>query len=365
MKLTDNQGFSLITAFLFGNVLSGIGGNGTGVKTGYLSVWISFGILVVFSLIFQSAIQNGRDPDIFAMTRRVFGKTGYRIFLILLIIYSFSSAFLSISNYMDFIDFSVTDGFPVTIGLGSILLLTVYFCQKEEKTMGRYAEITLPVVLGSVIVLLLLGIRECSGFTLPIPVSAPDFLLQGWQIFCSPFSEIIFLWILFGSFQNQQNIGKISRKAGFVTALFFSLVYLFNVNILGEKLLQLSRFPTFFSASLVEVGSVMEHAESFITLSYSFCDILYSSLCLLIGVKGIVKLPENRCKNSVKVKKITAFSAVIFMFFLYILLAAKVDLSEYYPLISLGFLPFTVGLPLLLLIFSKRSNQQNHQNKSS
>ncbi len=353
MKLTDRQGFSLMTAFLFGNVLSGIGGNGTGVKTGYLSVWLSFGLFVIFSMMFQSVVQNGRDPDIFSMARRLFGNIGYRIFLILLVIYSFSSAFLSISNYINFIDDSVTTQFPAVIGLAAVLLLTAYFCLKEEKTMGRYAEIIIPIVLVSVILLLVIGIHECTDITLPAPVSAPDFLLQGWKIFCSPFSEIIFLWMLFGSFQNGENIGKISIKAGFVTTLFFSLVYLFNVNILGEKLLQVSKFPTYFSASLVEVGSVMEHAESFITLSYSFCDVLYGAVCLLIGVKGSVKLVENHCKNPEKIKKITAFSAVIFMLFLYILMIPKINLSEYYPIISVLFLPFSVGLPLLLFILSK------------
>lgn len=366
MKLTDRQGFSLISAFLLGNVLSGIGGMGTGVKTGYLSVWFGFCIFMLFARIFQVVICRYPDADFFEIAGRLFGKIGYRIFLFMLLCYSFAATFFSIYNYMDFVVSSVTTGFPAIVGFIMVILISIYFGFKQIKTMGRYAEIALPIVLATVLFLLILGIRECSDFTLPLPVSASQFLQQGWQIFCSPFSEIIFLWIVFDSFENREKIREISVKAGFLTTLCFSLVYLLNVNILGEKLMGLSKFPTFFAASLIEVGSVMEHAESLITLSYSFCDILYGAVCFFIGMKSVVKLLENHSKLLKKAKKITAFSAVIFMFFLYILITSKINLSEYYSYISLGFLPLTTGIPLLMFLLSKQQNKSgNNQKRSS
>lgn len=353
MKLTDRQGFSLMSAFLFGNVLSGIGGNGSETKTGYLSVWISLGIFAIFSKMFQKVINEHPGMDFFTVTCRLFGKIGNRIFLVVLVIYSFFASFFSISNYMDFMKYSVTTEFPAKIALFLVLLLTLYLCLKGDKTMGRYAEIILPTVIISVILLLLLGIKEIKEITLPIPKSPSQLLKQGWQIFCSPFSEIMFIWILFDKLQNPENIGKISLKAGVVTTVLFTLIYLFNVNILGENLLKNTRFPTYFSASVTEVGILVENAESLITLSYSFCDILYGSLCLLVGVKGVCKLLENTKFSAKKTKKITTISAVIFMFILYVFGVIQTDLSPYYPIISVLFLPFTIGLPVLVFLLTK------------
>ena len=363
MKLTDRQAFSLMTAFLFGNVLSGIGGNGVGPKTGYLSVWLSFGIFVLLVTIFQQLAINHNDNELFTEVHRFLGKTGVRIFLIFVALYSFAAGFLSISNYMNFIEFSTTTNFPATAGLFFVLLLILYLCLKGLKTMGRYAEIILPIVIISVVLLLILGIREIPNMTFPLPASPAQFLNQGWQIFCSPFSEITFLWILFDNLQNPRNIGKISIKAGIITTILFCLVYLFNVNLLGENLLQRTRFPTYFSAALVEVGVLVENAESLITLSYSFCDILYSALCLFVGIKATCKLLENLGFSTQKTKKITAFSAVIFLFLLYVSGLIPTDLSTYYPVISLLFLPFTVGVPLLFFFLGKNQKSSSFSKK--
>ena len=365
MKLTDRQGFSLISAFLLGNVLSGIGGSGFTEKTGYLSVWLSFGIFVLFARVFQSIMKENPKDDFFTITRRCFGKIGNWIFLIFLAFYSFFAAFLSIVNYMDFINFSVKNGFPFAAGIVAVLLLTVFLCLKGTKTMGRYCEITLPIVIGSVLLLLFLGIREITGFSLPLPSSVMQFFTQSWNIFCSPFAEIIFVWILFDSFQNKENIGKISIKAGCLVTVLFTLIYIFNLNVLGENLLSETRFPTYFCASLVEIGILVENGESLITLAYSFCDILYGAVCVLVGVKAVCKLCNQTKISLGKTKKITAFSAVIFMFLLYISGIFPADLSVYYPVISVIFLPMTVGIPVLLFLLSKFKSKGQNQNSNS
>ncbi len=359
MKLTEQQGFSLISAFLLGNVLSGIGGGGDSIKTGYLAVFLSLGFFVLFALIFQQFAK--RNDDFFQATRKLFGKTGNILFLVLLVLYSFLASFLSIVNYMDFIRFSVVNNFPITMGILFVLLLTVYLCFKGIKTVGRYAQIILPIVVASIILLMIMGIREIKDFTLPMPSSIAQFTKQGWQIFCSPFAEVFFLWILLDHLQNPEKIGKISIKAAILTTVLFSLVYLFNLNLLGEEIMQQTRFPTYFAASLVKVGILVEKAESLITLSYSFCDILYGGICLLVGVKGVCKLLEELKVSSQNTKKITAFSAVIFMFILYMTGIIPSDLSPYYHIISLIFIPFTVGIPVLLGILAKLKTQ----NKSS
>lgn len=361
MKLTERQGFSLMTAFLLGNVLSGIGGGGNGAKTGYIAVFFSLILLIVFSMLFQQFIKKNNGKKFFQATRDFFGKTGNTLFLILLVLYSFSASFLSIGNYMNFVRFFATTSFPVTIGIFLVMLLTVYLCLKGIKTAGRYAEIILPIVVTSVILMLIMGIREIRDFTFPMPSSIALLCDQSWRIFCSPFAEIFFLWIFSDHFQNPENIGKISIKAASFTAVLFAMIYLFNVNLLGEEMMQQVQFPTYFAASLVKVGILVEKAESLITLSYSFCDILYGGICLLVGVKGVCKLLENRKLSPQKTKKITAFAAVIFMFILYSFGIIPTDLSPYYAVISAVFVPFTVGVPIVLGLLSKLKNQ----NKSS
>ena len=353
----------LRTAFLFGNVLSSIGGNGTGPKTGYLSVWLSFGIFVLITMIFQRFIISRKEHKLSTQAHQIFGKIGKRIFFIFVSFYSFSAVFFCISNYMNFITYSTTTNFPVPIGLLFVLLLIVYLCLKGVKTMGRYAELILPIVIISVISLLIFGVKEIKTITFPLPPSPTLFLQQGWQIFCSPFSEITFIWLLFDNMKNPENIGKISIRSGLIITILFSLVYLFNVNLLGENLLQKNKFPTYFCASLVEVGILVENAESLITLSYSFCDILYGAICLLVGVNSTCKLLETVGFSAPKTKKITAFSAVIFLFLLYVSGFIPTDLSAYYPMISLLLLPFTIGVPLFLFCLGRSQKSSSFSKK--
>ncbi len=361
MKLTNQQGFCLMTAFLLGNVLSGIGGMGHEPKTGYLGIFISYGIYLVFVAMYHFILKRNGYRGFFHIIKNQFGPNGQKPVLIVIAVSAFLSAFFSISNYMNFIFVSTYQKTPVLPCLIFVLLLILYLCLSREKTMGRYSEIVLPIVFVAIITLLCFGLSHWNSANLQTDISITTIVKQGAFLFLGPFSEMVFFYLVSECLQSPKSISKIAVFSGATVTVIFSLIYLFNLSVLGEQLMADSKFPTFTAASVIPIGTVIEKAETLITFSYSFCDILYSSVCLFVCQKSLGILFSMKQKT----KKITAFSAVIFIGLLWFLLKQKITLETVYPIATILLMPLTTGLPILMLLFSIKSPKDNHQYKSS
>lgn len=357
MKLTVRQGFCLMSAFLLGNVLSGIGGLGQGEKIGYLSVFLSYGIFLLFVFFYHSIFTKNESSDFFSIIEKLFSPILQKIVFTIIAVGAFLSALFSVANYMEFIAVSTYHKTPITICLILVLALVLYLCLSREKAMGRYAEIVLPIILIAIFLLFFFGIRQWNFENLTRSFPPVTLFQQGISLFSGPFSEIIFIYFLSGSLYDNKKITKISIWAGFLVTVLFSGIYLFNLLILGENLMKISQFPTFSAASVVKVGTVIERAETLITFSYSFCDILYSAVCLLVCIKALGHL----FSLTKKAKKITAVIAVILLGFIWFILKRTVTVQALYPIVTVILLPLTAGLPLtmfcLTLIHPKRKNQ--------
>lgn len=345
MRLTNRQGYCLMTCFLLGNVLSGIGSGDTAEKTGYLAVFLSLFPLILLILIYRAILKRNEYRGFFQLIPDLFGKTAGNVLYFIIAGYSFLSAFLSIYNLVDFTEVSTYFRTPKLAVLAVILLVVLYICFSREKAMGRYTEIVLPIVLCAVLILFFFGFRHFETQNLVLVTSLKGFVKQGLGIFLAPFSEIIFVYFLFDLLRDKTNITKIATASCLTVTFLFSAIYLFNLLILGKKLMGEVHFPTFYAASVVEVGTVIEKAETLITFSYTFCDVLYSGACLYLCSKSIGLLfPKH--KNA---KKITAIFAVILILILLCIPPLSENLRSYYNPATLLMVPFTVGFPIALL----------------
>ena len=362
MKLTSRQGFCLMTCFLLGNVLSGIGSGSDLEKTGYLSVFFSFLPLILLIFIYREILRRNNNRDFFELFSLLLGRTAGKILLIVIAFYSLLSAFFSMANLIEFIEKSTFFNTPKQLVLFISLLLILYLCFSREKAMGRYAEIVLPIVLFAVSMLFIFGWKQFNPEHIVFISSKKHFVKQGFKIFLSPFSEIIFVYLLFDMLKDKTKISKIAISSCTLTVFLFSAMYLFNLLILGKKLMASVPFPTFYAASVVEVGTVIENAETLITFSYTFCDLLYSGACLFLLSKSVQTLfPQHQ-----NAKKITALSAVILIFVLLCIPKISGNLRQYYEWVAPGMIPLTLGIPMVLLLATlfKKPNTKGHSPKS-
>lgn len=364
MRLTDRQGFCLMTAFLLGNVLASIGGISQTSKTGYLSVGVSYLIFLLFTFIYRQIFTKNNQLGFFEMIKQLFCKRLQFLLLLGTAFFSFLATLLSSLNFLEFIEASTyyqTPRFPLVI---FILLLIVYLALSEEKAMGRYSEIVLPIIFFAIIILIFFGrndwdfnhLRNIREFRLP------EFFRVGFTTFLSPFSEMIFVYILFDSLHQKTHMTRISIASGSTVVVIFILLYLFNLLVLGKELLSAVQFPTFYAASVVKVGTIIEKAETLITFAYSFCDLLYSAVCLLVGIKATTALTKLFCSNvnPPKIKKITAWTAAIFLLIILSMPWNPIQMQSVFSIAALIFIPFTVGIPLLLLIKTFFFQRKNH-----
>ncbi|MBO5407969.1 MAG: GerAB/ArcD/ProY family transporter [Clostridia bacterium] len=355
MKLTNQQFFCLMTAFLLGNVLSGIGGFSQGPKTGYLAVLVSYGIFLLFVAIYHIILKRNRYQGLFTIIKRYFSLRWQKVVFAVIATSAFLSALFSICNYTDFITFSTYQKTPIVPCLFFVLLLVLYLCLSREKAMGRYSEIVLPIVLFAIVSLCFYSIRQWNIQNIKTEISALSVLKQGTGLFFGPFSEMVFLYLLTDCLESPKSITKIAVSSGAVVTIIFSLVYLLNLSVLGEALMGISRFPTFTAASVIQVGTIIEKAETLITFSYSFCDILYSAVCLFVCQKSIGNLFPMKQKT----KKITACAAVIFIAVIWFILKNTVNTETLYPAVTFALLPLTTGLPIILFFYSKKGSRHS------
>lgn len=353
MKLTFRQGFCFMTCFLLGNVLSGIGAGSGHEKTGYIAVFFSLIPLFLMIFLYREILKKNQNLCFFDMIPHLFGTFFSKLILFAIAIYSFLAAFFSISNLTNFIQTSTYFKTPKLAALAVVLLLILYLCISREKTMGRYAEIVLPVVLSAIVILLLFGAKHFQKENLVSVSSAKNFVRQGLGIFIAPFSEIIFVYLLFDMLIDRTKITKIAISSCFLTGMLFAVLYLFNLLILGENLMSSVSFPTFYAASVVKVGTVIEKAETLITFSYTFCDLLYGGACIYLFSKAMSLLWFKTKKQT---KKITAVIAVILIFLLLSIPCFSENLRSFYKEITLFMIPFTVGLPLVTFILTLLKN---------
>lgn len=363
MKLTFRQGFCFMTCFLLGNVLSGIGAGSGHEKTGYIAVFFSFIPLLLLIFLYREVLKKNENLGFFEMIPHLFGSFFSKLIFLAIALYSFLAAFFSISNLTNFMEASTYFKTPKFAALAVVLLLILYLCISREKTMGRYAEIVLPIVLLAICLLFLFGVKHFQKENLVFRFSAKNFITQGLDIFIAPFSEIIFVYLLFDMLKDRTKITKIAISSCLLTGILFFLLYLFNLLILGEKLMGAVSFPTFFAASVVEVGTVIEKAETLITFSYTFCDLLYGGACIYLFTKAVSLLCFKTKKQT---KKITAVIAVILIFLLLSIPGLSENLRAYYREVSICMIPFTIGLPLVMFMLTllKTSNTKGHFQKS-
>lgn len=192
-----------------------------------MGIWIAFEFLnLTFFLI---TAKRNPDKTIYDILSDALGKAGSRIAIVLFSAFFVIKGVLIISEIKMFFSVTMYAEIGWAIMIIPLLVLLSSFAIRSLRAMGRTAEIILPIVLISTLVLSGLLIGDMQGDNL-MPVLENGFspVAEGLLIFPVWFGDITFLLIFLGNVK----LGKGFVLATLLSKLFASLLVMFFSSML-------------------------------------------------------------------------------------------------------------------------------------
>ena len=344
--ITAKQAICIIILFVFGR--SAILGGST--KVGQ-DTWIPLiaSILLVMPalLLYSRIIKLFPESDIFDIVITVFGNIAGRIFIVLFSAYAIHLSALVLRNYSGFVKITTM---PETPELPLLLLMTIlisYIVYCGTQTLGKWAAVILPVILGIVLITVVLAVGQMK-FSNICPImshnltSIADTTLL---LFSFPFAETVLFLTIASSVKKGESPYKIYTLGVLFGGLILLIIFFRNLFILGAPLIVKSYFPSYTAIRVIKLGDFLSRLEATMSVNFFLGGITKSSVCLLGAVKGVTRL--FNIKNSRKV--ILPVSAVVlalsyFMFENVMQMVNNIEFYKFYGLIPELLLPLIIWI---------------------
>ncbi len=261
VKLTQHQLFCLLCLFFFGGI-SYIGGANEAGRDSWLSFLIA-GVLIIPLLFCFLGLVKG-EQDVEAVFCRAAGKWGGRFLCLLYGVLAIYVSAVAISIFVYFISETALIRTPRVV-LALLMALTIAFLLRcKLPALGRFGEMTFPIVAAFVLISILATLPQCNfRDLLPVARHIGKLLNGTWTSLLLHYGECFFpiLALCTGIRDHKE------RKRGALGAVAFAAVTLCSVFIKNLCSLDLYAvtsyyFPSFAVASSISLGPFFPRFQS-------------------------------------------------------------------------------------------------------
>lgn len=317
-------------------------------------VWIvlilAFAYIIVLNYPMIFLMNKFRGLTLTEMMDKVLGKIFSKIicfFFFLFFIYCFTACMLISALY---IDLYIAPETPTWAVLIYILVPTSYAAYKGAGTIGRLSAFIVPFMMLTIIIFLLIG-SQLMDFNILKPVLADSTFLQlnqGAFLTGARYSEIL-IFLVFSYFLKQKSsINKAYISALCVFGLFFFMILIPTITVLGIKLAKHCWNPYFIFTRQVSTYDFIERVQSINTLAWFPAILLKLMLYNFMAsyvLSGIFKSKSHK-------KFVIPISVIGFITCLIPVLnkSSTVELLRSDKVFPFIVIPFTFILPLIITI---------------
>ncbi len=206
---------------------------------------------------------------------------------------------LVIRNAVDFVKAVIMPDTPITIFsimAGILLLLSVH---KGSEILGRFNEFITPFAI----------VGFWFTIVMVIPITNPDYLqpilrsgikplIKGaYSVLAFPFAELVVFLMFIPLVSNKKHIKKVFISAGAVGGLSLTVMIFLTILVLGVKATEMSIYPTYSMARLINIANFLTRVEAVLALAYIiviFVKIAASFYGSIIAIAQIFNLSEYR-----------------------------------------------------------------------
>lgn len=344
--LSTRQAICMIVLFLFGSstVLGMSSGAG---QDSWIVVLIACMLGSVIVLVYARLIRLFPEKNFYDIAQAIFGKIIGKIIIALMTWYAIHLGALVLRNFSEFIQIVALEDTPQLVTMLAMLSITAYMVMSGITTLGKWAMISLVLVVMVVLVTIVLSLKQVT-FSNILPIMTHDFTTMGsatLKLFTFPFAETVLFLTLADSIKKSDNPYKIYLYGICIGAVILMFAFLRNIMILGSPMLEKSYFPSYTAARIINIAELFSRIEMSIFYNFILGGIAKISICLFAAVKGVEAL--FHLKSNWK---------TVFIVSLLILLVSKyqfqdvmemmnfIDIYQYYAL------PFQIIIPVLVWI---------------
>lgn len=291
-KCSPRQIVSMMILFIFGSSL--VLGSGTEAKQDAgAAIILAMLMAIILFLIYSRILNRFPSKDFFEILDIIYGKYIGWVLTVVFSWYFFHLGALVFRNFSEFIkvvSIPETPHYPILLVMG---LLCAWMIKDGVEIMGRFALLTLPIVILNILVLLV--------FSLPlikIDFVRPLFYNGFKPIFIGAFSTLTFPFaetVAFLFFLNKEKNKDGSCSKMFVVSILIAgscmfVVTVRNILVLGIENISKLYFVSYSAISLINIGNFLQRVEVLVSVNFLFAGFIKTSVCIFVACKGVSKL---------------------------------------------------------------------------
>lgn len=360
-KVTINQAMFSVVLFNFGS--SVVMGVNTDVnQDAWIAILVAALISVPLFFMYSRMLQLFPGKNLFQTAELLFGTVGGKIIAVLFTWYALHLAALVLRNFSEFTQVSTMPTTPQLPIMILMMLTAVYLARSGMAAIGKWSIIASMFILFVVFFTVAASIHQMKIVDLlPILSSPPEKLVKAsMQVFAFPFGETVLFLCLGDSLDRNTGSSKMFMRALVIVLIIFLLVFLRNLTLLGNSLMNASYFPSYVTVRIIEVGDFLERIEGSISSNFLLAGIVKITVCLLAAGKGLASI--FRLRNGATLLFPVGMLALAFCAMLYhstMEMFAFIQIYFYYAL------PFQVILPFIIWIagefHARKSREEDEQ----
>ena len=236
------------------------------------------------------------DMDIFDAFKKIYGKTLGKV-----IIWFYAAASILmcadiINVFSQFVSTILLFDTPKFIISGLMSACCIMLVKSGAEVLSRWSEVALPVVAVLMVFLIIFTAPYMDiGSIKPFFFDGARPVLEGaWGIFATPFSEAFFLISLFYMLKEKKDIRKSATSGLAAAAVFLTVIYISNISILNFPIMSEIKYPSFQTASLINIGSYLQREEVLVSVNFLPADILRATVCMLFSCKALCNIRSKK-----------------------------------------------------------------------
>jgi len=252
-----------------------------------------FGLLTLWLFL---SIQN-RQPNqnLIGILQIYFGRIFGSIIGLTYILYFSYESMRNVRDFGELMAVSLLSNTPMFITMLIVILIAAYGIYQGVEVIFRMAEVLLPIVFISYLILILLiFITDIAHFEMLAPVMENGFLpvlnAAFPDIVSFPFGQMIVFLMFWHYCSKQGNPRKVSFLAYIAVAALLIFLNVMNIAVLGPGLAGISALPLLQVVQLISFIKVFERMDPFMTLLIYiglFMKMIIFYLCAVLGLSQL------------------------------------------------------------------------------
>jgi len=331
-------------------------------QAGWIAMLIAIIVGSIFAYIMVSLANHYPNQTIVEIAQTLLGKKLGIIIGLMYAWYFLHIAVLVMEDAGDFITASIMPNTPKVVFSIMAAILVYMATYHGIEVIGRTNELIAPIAaIGVWLTIILLIPKMKIEKAMPIFSDGIAPLIKGsYPLLGFPFSEMVIFLMIIPYVHNRENIKRFFIGGGVIAGISLLFVILSSVLVLNVRPTEMSIYPTFNMARLIEIGDFLTRVEIFIALSFVitiFIKMVVSFYASVLAIAQIFELQDYRPIIAPLLIIVVTFSITLNKSIVEVIDIASTTNTPYSLL-------FGLVIPSILLVIAYFKKNKNTTNRS-